>query len=293
MIAQIAAITLPVFVLAAIGFIWVKRGFEYDFAFITRLVLQVGTPCLVFSTLVKTEIDAGAFQAIALAAVSLYAGLGVLAFILLRLLSLPLQTWLSPFVFSNSGNVGLPLCLFAYGEEGLAYGIAIFSTMVVCNFTVGVWIVSGKPAPWEAFRQPMVYGALIGALFLSKGWEVPVWALNTFTLAGQFVIPLMLITLGASIAGLPRQAPWGVIGLSLTKYALSGAVAFGAASVFGLTGAAFGVFLLQALTPVPVTSYLLAQRFDAGAADVARFVMISTLLAVPLIPVVLRFLLGE
>lgn len=293
MLAQIAAITLPVFVLAAIGFAWVKRGHAYDFAFVTQLVMDVGTPCLVFSTLVKTDIDPAAFQSIALAALSLYAVLAVLAFGLLRVLSLPLQTWLSPFVFSNSGNVGLPLCLFAYGAEGLAYGIAIFATMVVANFTVGVWIVSGTPSPWQAFRQPMVYGALLGALFLSQGWSVPVWLLNTLTLAGQFVIPLMLITLGASIAGLPRQAPWGVIGLTLAKYALSGAVAFAAASLFGLTGAAFGVFLLQAMMPVPVTSYLLAQRFDAGAADVARFVMISTFMAIPLTPIVLRFLLGS
>lgn len=291
MFSEIAAIVVPVFFLASVGFIWVRLGLDYDFKFVTRLTLEIGTPCLIFSTLVTTEIDVGAFQTIALASLSLYLALGIIAWGVLRVLGMPIQTYLSPFIFSNSGNVGLPLCLFAFGPEGLAYGIAIFASMVLANFTAGVWIVSGKPAPWHAFKQPMVYAALLGALFLSQGWSVPLWIGNTLELTGQFVIPLMLITLGASIAGLPREAPWRIIGLSLLKYALSGLVALGAAWAFGLTGIAFGVFMLQALTPVPVTSYLLAERFEAGAAEVARFVMISTALSVPLIPIVLRILL--
>lgn len=270
-----------------------RSGLHYDFQFVTRLTLEIGTPCLIFSTLIRTEIDPAAFQEVALAALSLYLVLGLVAAGVLKALGFRLQTYLSPFIFSNSGNVGLPLCLFAFGPEGLAYGIAIFGAMVVANFTAGVWIVSGRPAPWAAFRQPMVYAALGGALFQAQGWGVPTWIDNTIHLTGQFVIPLMLITLGASIAGLPKEAPWRIIGLTLLKYTLSGAAAFGVASVFGLTGAAFGVFMLQAMTPVPVTSYLLATRFEAGGPEVARFVMISTLMAVPLIPLVLRVLLAE
>ncbi len=293
MIAQIAAIVVPVFVLALVGFVWVRSGLDYEYKFITRLTLEVGVPCLIFSTLVKTEIEPFAFQEIALASLTLYVVLGLLAWAVLRVLGLSQRTYLSPFIFSNTGNVGLPLSLFAFGPEGLAYAIAIFGTMVVANFTIGVWIVSGKPAPWDAFKQPMVYAALLGALFLYQGWDIPLWIDNTLSLAGQMVIPLMLITLGASIAGLPKEAPWRIIGLSLLKYALSGGVAFGAAWAFGLTGIAFGVFILQAMTPVAVTSYLLAERFEAGAPEVARFVMLSTLLAVPIIPILLRVLLSN
>lgn len=291
MISEIAAIVIPVFVLASIGYGWVRIGFEYDFTFITRLTLEIGTPCLIFGTLVKAKIDFIAFQEIALAAISLYCVLGLLAWGALRAVGLSLQTYLSPFIFSNSGNVGLPLCLFAFGPEGLAYGIAIFATMAVANFSAGVWIVSGKPAPWDALKQPMVYAALLGAVFLAQGWSLPVWVGNTVDLAGQFVIPLMLITLGASIASLPSEAPWRIIGLSLLKFALSGTVALGVAWSFGLSGVAFGVFMLQAMTPVPVTSYLLAARFQAGGPEVARFVMISTLLSVLIIPIVLRMVL--
>ncbi len=291
MIAEIAAIVVPVFALAMVGFIWVRVGLDYEYKFVTRLTLEVGVPCLIFGTLVKTDIDPIAFQEIALASLTLYAVLGVLAWAVLRLLGLSLQTYLSPFIFSNTGNVGLPLSLFAFGPEGLAYAIAIFATMVVANFSVGVWIVSGKPAPWDAFKQPMVYAALFGAVFLYQGWGIAAWIGNTVDLAGQIVIPLMLITLGASIANLPKEAPWRMIGLSFLKYGLSGGVAYLAASVFGLSGIAFGVFILQAMTPVAVTSYLLAERFQAGAPEVARFVMLTTLLAVPIIPLLLRVLL--
>ncbi len=292
MFAQISAIVAPVFVLASIGFIWVRLGLDYEFKFVTRLTLEVGVPCLIFSTLVRTEIDAIVFKDIVLAAMALYVVLGIISWGVLRSLGLSIQTYLTPFIFSNSGNVGLPLCLFAFGPEGLAYGIAIFAAMVVANFSAGAWIVSGKPAPWEAFKQPMVYAASLGGLFLAQGWSIPLWLGNTLELTGQFVIPLMLITLGATIAGLPREAPWRLIGLSLLKYGLSGTVAFVIAWMFGLGGIAFGVFMLQAMTPVPVTSYLLAARFEAEAAEVARFVMISTALAVLVIPIVLRVLLS-
>lgn len=293
MFAEISAIVVPVFVLASIGFIWVRLGLDYEFKFVTRLTLEVGVPCLIFSTLVRNEINVTIFQDIVLASMALYLILGILSWGVLRALGLSIQTYLTPFIFSNSGNVGLPLCLFAFGPEGLAYGIAIFAAMVVANFSVGAWIVSGKPTPWEAFKQPMVYSALLGGLFLSQEWSIPFWLGNTLELTGQFVIPLMLITLGATIADLPREAPWRLIGLSLLKYGLSGTVAFSIAWVFGLGGIAFGVFMLQAMTPVPVTSYLLAARFEAGAAEVARFVMISTALAVLVIPIALRVLLSN
>jgi len=164
MIAQIAAIVVPVFVLALMGFIWVRVGLDYEYKFVTRLTLEIGTPCLIFSTLVQTDIEPAAFQEIALAALSLYFVLGLLAWGVLRFLGLSLQTYLSPFIFSNSGNVGLPLSLFAFGPEGLAYAIAIFATMVVVNFSVGVWIVSGKPAPLGSSALDRQYGRTRGAI---------------------------------------------------------------------------------------------------------------------------------
>lgn len=290
MLSEIAAIVAPVFLLALAGYVWVKRGVAYETGFITRLALEIGTPCLIFSVLINAKIDPAAFRETALAALTLYAVLGPLAFLALRAAGLPMRTYLSPFIFANSGNMGLPLCLFAYGPEGLALAIVIFAAMVVANFSIGVWIVSGKPAPWEALKQPMVYAALLGAVFLSQGWTVPRWLGNTLDLAGQMVIPLMLITLGASIAGLPKQAPWRIVALSVLKMGLSGLIGLAIAWAFGLTGVAFGVFVLQAVMPVPVTSYLLAARFDAQPQEVARFVMISTALSAVLIPAILAVL---
>ena len=290
MIAEIAAVVAPVFLLSGVGFLWVRRGIPYETGFVTRLALEIGTPSLIFSALIRTEIDLSAFQGIALASIGLYAALGLAGLAILRLLDLSPRVYLAPFVFANTGNIGLPLCLFAFGEEGLALAVVIFATMVVSNFTIGVWIVSGRPAPWEALKQPMVYATLLGALFAVKGWEVPLWLGNSLHLAGQMAIPLMLITLGASVAGLPKEAPWRIVGLSALKLCLSGAFGLAIAWAMGLSGTAYGVFMLQAVTPVPVTSYLIATRFDARPGEVARFVVISTALAALVIPVVIAFL---
>lgn len=290
MLSEIIAIVAPVFLLALVGFLWVRSGVHYETGFITRMALEIGTPCLIFSTLIRTEVDPAAFRSLVFACLTLYATLGIVAFGLLRLIGLPIRTFLSPFIFSNTGNIGLPICMFAFGEQGLALGIVVFATMVVVNFSIGVWIVSGQPKPWEALRQPMVYAAILGAVFMAQGWGVPRWLGNTMELAGQMVIPLMLITLGASMAGLPAAAPWRSVGMAAFKIGLSGVMAVGVAHLFGLGGVALGVFILQAVTPVPVTSYLLAARFDAQPEEVARFVMISTALAVLVIPAVLVFL---
>ena len=242
MMLQILNVVAPVFILAAVGWVWVKRGVPYDTGFVSRMALEVGTPCLVFATLYKTEIDPAAFRDIALACLTLYLLVGAVGAALFLTMGMPLRTWLSPFIFSNSGNIGLPLCLFAFGEAGLVYGIVIFSVMVIVNFTIGVWIVSGKAAPWHALKQPMVYAALLGSLFALKGWSVPVWLSNTLELAGQITIPLMLITLGVSIARLPVETPWRAAAVSVIKLAVSRSLRMGGGAGLRAGGGCGGGF---------------------------------------------------
>ncbi|MEE8455531.1 MAG: AEC family transporter [Limibaculum sp.] len=291
MLPLILQITAPVFLLALAGYVWARMEMHFDLEFIARLSISFSLPCLIFAVLVKVEIDPAAFREIALASVVSYAAIGVVLWLGLRAAGLSMRTYLAPGVFANTGNIGLPVALFAYGQEGLAFAIVIFAVMIIFSFTIGIYLVAGTGKLSEALKQPLVYASVLGGVFALQGWGIPVWLLNSIDLAGQIAIPLMLLTLGVSIAKLSVGEVGRAIALSLAKLSITTAIAVLVVQLFGLTGAARGVLVLQLVMPVAVTSYLLAERYRAEPDKVAGTVVVSTLISVAAIPVALALLL--
>ena len=291
LVLTVLEIVAPVFLLAATGFGWRKVGFEYPVAFVTRLAMTIAVPCLIFTALMQTEIDPAALSAMTLATLAGYALMGVLAAGLIVVAGLDRRTFLAPTIFGNTGNLGLPLALFAFGEAGLGYGVVIFAVMAVLSFTVGIRLVSDQGSVLRVLREPMVWATLLGALFLWQGWQTPRWLTNALSLAGQLAIPLMLFTLGVAVARLTPRGIGRAAALSLAKLGLGIAAGLAAGWAFGLEPVAFAVLVLQMATPVGVSSYLLAERFGADADAVAGYVVISTLISVLALPVLLYFLL--
>ncbi len=115
MLLQILQITAPVFLLTLAGYVWARQKMRFDLEFITRLSISFSLPCLIFAVLVKVEIDPAAFREIALASVVAYASLGLVLWLGLRAAGLSMRTYLAPGVFANTGNIGLPVALLAYG----------------------------------------------------------------------------------------------------------------------------------------------------------------------------------
>ncbi len=287
----VLSIVAPVFILASIGFGWCKLGYDYPTEFITRLAMTLAVPCLIFTALMRSEVDPAALTTLSLAAVAAYGTVLVLAWGVVSLLGLERRSFLAPLVFGNTGNLGLPLALFAFGEIGLGYAVVVFAVMAVMAFTIGVWLVSGSSSPWKVLREPMVGGTLLGALFLSQGWHTPLWLTNALDLIGQTAIPLMLITLGVAVARLRPGRIGQAVWLAAGKLAIGLGAGVAAGLAFGLEPVAFGVLVLQLATPVAVTSYLLAERYRADADAVAGMVVVSTLMSVVALPITLSFLL--
>jgi predicted permease len=291
LLLTVLEIVAPVFLLAGIGFAWVKLGFEYRIQFVTQLAMTLAVPCLIFVALMNTQIDPAALTALSLASLVAYGGISLLALALVRLSGLNLRTYGAPMIFGNTGNLGLPLALFAFGQTGLSYAVVVFAIMAIWSFTFGIWLVAGSGSLGKVLREPLVWATLLGALFLWQGWQTPVFLTNTLELVGQLAIPLMLITLGVAVA---RLTPGGIgraLVLSLVKLLLCTAIAWAAGRWFDLDPTAFGVLVLQLATPVAVTSYLLAEKYGADAQAVAGLVVVSTLMAVGALPLLLAVLL--
>ena len=160
--------------------------------------MSLAVPCLIFTSLMNSPLTPAALTPAALTLVFW----GIVA-----VLGLDRRTWLGPLIFGNTGNLGLPLALFAFGGNGLGLAIAIFAVMAVWSFTFGVWLVAERGASLGVLREPVVGGTLLGALVLWQGWKTPLWVTHSPDLIGQLAIPLMLITLGVAVA---RLSPSGI-----------------------------------------------------------------------------------
>jgi hypothetical protein len=287
----ILEIVAPVFLLAGVGFLWIKLGFEYRIKFVTQLAMTIGVPALVFTSLQKSEVDPHSLSIVSLAAMVAYLIVTVVAYLVVIVFKIDLRTYLAPLIFGNTGNLGLPLAYFAFGDEGFGYALVIFALMGVYSFTFGIWIVSGGGSPAKVIKEPVVAATLLGALFLWQGWTTPTFLTNTLELVGQMAIPLMLITLGVALA---RMSPRNIVVpsiLSIGKITVCVAIAWIVGLWFNLPPVAFGVLVLQVSTPVAVTSYLLAEKYGADANGVAGLVVASTLLAVVTLPLTLAFVI--
>lgn len=287
----VLGIVAPVFLLASAGFAWARAGYDYPTEFVTRLSMTLAVPCLIFTALMRTEIEPAALTALSLAALAAYAVVLALSWALVAVLRLDRAAYVAPLAFGNTGNLGLPLALFAFGETGLGLAVVVFAIMAVLTFTIGLWLVAGGTSVGRLAREPMLWATLMGGLFLSMGWHTPEWLTRSLSLVGQMAIPLMLITLGVAVARLKPGRTLRAIWLSAAKLALGIAAGVIAGRAFGLDPVAFGVLVLQMATPVAVTSYLLAERYDADPDAVAGLVMVSTLMSVATLPITLSFLL--
>jgi len=284
-------IVAPVFLLAGIGFAWVRVGLEYRIQFVTQLAMTLSLPCLIFVSLMQTRIDPAALTALSLASVAAYAAITVLFLLFVRLGRLETRTYAAPLIFGNTGNLGLPLALFAFGEAGLSYAIIVFAIMALWSYTFGIWLVAGSGAFGKVLREPLVWGTVLGALFLWQGWQTPTFLTNTLTLIGQMAIPMMLITLGVAVARLSGRGLVRAAVLSTLKLAACTGIAWTVGRQFDLDPVAFGVLVLQVATPVAVTSYLIAEKYGADAQAVAGLVVASTLISVGALPLILAAVL--
>jgi len=283
----------PVYLCAAVGFLWARLGRAFDTVLVTDLIMGVGAPCLVFSSLVSYEIQfAEAVEMIAATTVAIACMAGVSA-IVLGVARIPLNTFLAPLTFGNTGNMGIPLCYFAFGEAGLSLAICVFAVTSVLHFTVGQAIWSGRAGWGDVVKTPLVWAAVLALIMMATGWGVSSWLTRTTSLLGSFTVPLMQLTLGVSLARLGVVRPGRSLALALVKLFVGISVGLGVAGLFDLEGVAAGVLILSCAMPAAVFNYMFAVRYERSPGDVASLVVVSTLLAALAVPVLMALLLPE
>lgn len=284
---DLLGIVVPVFVCAMVGWTWAKLGRAFDSETVTGLTVQIGTPALVFDTLTRLDLNLAEFGQMAAATAAVVAATGAVASALLWACRLDRPTFLPALMFPNAGNMGLPICLFAFGDRGLALAVSCFAAMVILQFTLGVGIAAGRVSLRLVATSPVLYAVIAAVPVLAFDLEVPAMAAKTLHLLGGFTIPVMLIALGVSLAKLEMRSLGDSLTVALARLLIGFGVGTATAWGFGLTGAAAGVLTLQSSMPIAVFSYLFALRYGRRPEAVAGAVLQSTILSFVTLPLVL------
>jgi predicted permease len=288
---QLLSVIAPILVCAGLGYAWARRGLEYPVEFVTRLVMNIGAPCLIIASFNESGIDTGSLGEIALAALVVLAIMLLIGTVVIRLMRLKTTTFLPSVVFGNIGNMGLPLCLFAFGETGLALGLTVFLVIFTLQMSLGILLVAGHGNAGELLKQPVLWATVIAIALVTGDRELPAWIANSTSLLGALTIPLMLLTLGVSLASLKVTEWKHSLLFSMVRVIGGFAVGLLVSGLFGLEGVERGVLILQSAMPVAVFNYLLALRYRREPGEVAGMVVLSTLLAFMLLPFIVAFVL--
>ncbi|QBM18725.1 hypothetical protein MARI_28670 [Marinobacter sp. JH2] len=286
MIAQILATMLPVFLIAGCGALY-GRYRTPDIQGLNVLNMELFVPMLVFAVLADQQAPLQDYGWLALAATVVVLGSGIILYPLARVLGLNLKTFLPPMMFNNSGNMGIPLLVLAFGEAALPAAIVLFIVEMLLHFSVGLYMLDPYTSVLKRLRQPIVFASIAGLAVNFSGVALPSWLLEALNMLGGVCIPLMLFALGVRMLDVDFS-DWklGVIGAIACP--LSGLVlAWPLIAVLDLPGLQVATLWVFAALPPAVLNYMVAEQYRQEPHKVASLVLISNLGSLVVMPIVL------
>ena len=163
MTAQIIATLLPVFLIAACGTLY-GRFRSPDIHSLNTLNMEIFVPMLVFAALADRQAPLTDYAGLALAAGVVVLGSGIVLWPLVKLLKLEPKTFLPPMMFNNSGNMGIPLLVLAFGEAALPAAVVLFIVEMLLHFSVGLYMLDPRTSLLRLLRMPIVLASLVVAV---------------------------------------------------------------------------------------------------------------------------------
>ena len=291
---------LPIFLIASVGFL-LARVLKASVKTIAHVVFYALLPSLVFNMLVTSRMSGPQFGRMAAMAVLVAASMGLVA----RLVAIPLRmtrpelsAFLLVVIFSNSGNYGLPVVLFAFGSEALSQATAYFVAGSLLTYSLGVFLAAAgqrslRSALAGIVKIPAIYSLVIGSLVIVSGVKVPVGLMRPIGMLSEASLPMMILVLGMQFerASMPNR-PGLVAAAVVLSLAVAPFVALGIAWLLGVTGPGRQAGVVLASMPVAVITTILALEFDVAPAFVTSTVMVSTLLSPLTLTPLLAYLKG-
>jgi predicted permease len=286
MLLTLLNIVLPVFAVATLGFVFGRRqARKPEMEFINYANVMVFCPALVFSALLNNPVDLTQSWALGVAGVLIIIVPGLLL-ALVRDPGVVRPGFLVPGMFRNTGNLGIPLMVLAYGKDQLGAIIVLFVISNLLTFSLGLFLLSKGGSRWMWLRNPNIWAAVLGIVLAPHRASIPDFVMTTADLTGQIAIPLMLFGLGVRLS----QDRIEEVGLALRingLYLLAGLLTLPIVLwLLPLTPEWARLVTLSVMLPPAVLNYLLCEQYRIAPRTVASVVLLGNLLSVATIPLV-------
>lgn len=286
LLARIADVIIPVFLIVAIGYGYARRS-PPDLSTFNRIALDVLAPVLVYSALAAKDFRLADHMPLLIGGTVLILGSGLVAWPLGRLFGAQPRTLVPVVMFNNCGNMGLPLALLAFGPANFGAAVALFSVSNLFHFSVGARITSRLARTRDLLTSPLMIGTALGFASALTDVRPPEVVLSGLKLLGDALLPMMLFALGVRLTSLTRAGlALGMLG-ALARPLIGLAIGIPLAWTLGLEGAAKGQLLLFAALPPAVMQFMLAERYQQEPDKVAAMIMLGNALAVVFVPLAL------
>ncbi|MEO9654808.1 AEC family transporter [Marinomonas sp.] len=290
LLIQIFNTVFPLACIVLIAFLY-ARVRPTDMTVANRLNISVFVPALVFSVMASKEFHISQYVDLILATTVIVIGSGLLVWPLCRWLKVSVKTLVPPMMFNNSGNLGIPLILLAFGESALPIALVLFLTENLLHFTVGMYLMNPKTNFLNVLKMPMVLATILGLVWSLQGWTLAPAVEVSVSMMGQIAIPLMLFALGVRMTNVDfSQWKLGVISGLICP--LSGLiVALIWIWLVDVPSEYVGYLLLFACLPPAVLNYMVAEMYQQEPHKVASIVLIGNLMSIAIVPCVLFYVL--
>ncbi|SJL83959.1 AEC family transporter [Vibrio palustris] len=274
--AFIAAI-LPVLIIALVGTFLSKKTQYLDDPNLPKLIVNVGMPALLLHSMLGQHLDFMGMGKLVVASACALMAMVAVSLVVLKLMKLPARYYLPVLVNPNTGNLGIPIAYALLGEKGLAGAVIISSIIEISHFTLGIGMMSGSFNARRLLANPPVISLLVGAAIMALDVPVLSFMLTVFEMLGSITVPIMLLMLGRSLAHMKvHEARWGRLAfLALYRPMMGMTMAWGAATLIGLSPLYTANLLIAFCMPVAVLNYIFATRYRGPVNDVAGLTFLT------------------
>ena len=284
-------VIVPVFFVIGIGYYLGKKNPEINTDFITTFAGNVGTPAMIFYTITTTGVTLSVFTEYFIYALIIIGGFSLVGILFLLLLKKDFISELPPLILPNTGNMGIPICLFAYGTAGLGVAAAIASVVILLHFTLGVLLAKKSFSLEILIKNMPIYGIIVSVIFLYFEWDVPGYLENTTFLLTYATIFLVLMSLGIALSRLKVVSWTHASILGAVRVVIGPLIGFALIKFLNLNGFAAGVLLIQSSMPSAVLTYLVGSMYSEKKVvdSVASVIVTSTIMSFITIPIVVFY----
>ena len=287
---RLLAILFPIFGIVAAGYFY-GRKHKPEMAVANRLNMDVFVPALVFAAMAGKSFDLTAYAPLALGGFLVLATCGLLAWPLAKLCGVQPKTLAPPMMFNNSGNIGLPLAVLAWGEAALPAAVILFMVENTLHFSFGAKLLDPKTRILMLWRIPVVFAAIAGLTVAML--KIPVWQplVLAIKMLGDVSVPLLLFSLGVRMTDV-SFGEWKLsVGSALLRPLAGMLIAWGVIELIGLEGQDAAMLLVFGALPPAVLNFLFAERYKQEPQRVASIVLVGNLAALIFLPLALALVL--